>query len=94
MFFLGNVRRFLFIKGTYLWNAWVRDITAWLEIHTPWLIGSKEIYLCPDCGVKPGNPHKEECDVERCSICRGQKLTCGCIGNDTVLENWMGVWPE
>ncbi len=28
---IGNVRRKLFIKGTWKWNAWVRDITAWLE---------------------------------------------------------------
>ncbi|HDY86923.1 MAG TPA: hypothetical protein ENH82_02270 [bacterium] len=62
MFSIGTVRRFLFIKGTYRWNAWVRDITAWVEIHIPWLIGSKKLYLCPDCGVKPGAPHKKECD--------------------------------
>ena len=31
MFFIGTVRRFLFVKGTHKWNAWVRDITAKLE---------------------------------------------------------------
>jgi len=38
MFFIGSVRRFLFVKGTHKWNAWVRDVTAWLEIKTPWFI--------------------------------------------------------
>lgn len=28
---IGKIRRFLFIRGTWKWNAWVRDITAWLE---------------------------------------------------------------
>jgi len=28
---IGKIRRFLFIKGTWKWNAWVRDITAKLE---------------------------------------------------------------
>lgn len=49
---------------------------------------------CPDCGVEPMNQHKDGCDVERCSICGEQRLTCGCTGNDLVRENWMGYWPE
>ena len=40
MFFIGTVRRFLMIKGTWKWNAWVRDITAKLE--GTWLIRSKQ----------------------------------------------------
>ena len=31
MFFIGDIRRFLMIKGTWKWNAWVRDLTATLE---------------------------------------------------------------
>ncbi len=31
MFYIGSLRRFLFVKGTHKWNAWVRDITARLE---------------------------------------------------------------
>lgn len=30
--YIGNVRRFLLIRGTWKWNAWVRDITSKLEI--------------------------------------------------------------
>ena len=39
MFFIGTVRRSLMIKGTWKWNALVRDITARLE--GTWLIRSK-----------------------------------------------------
>jgi len=39
MFFIGDIRRLLFIKGIHRWNAWVRDITAKLE--GTWLIRSK-----------------------------------------------------
>jgi hypothetical protein len=31
MFFIGDIRRFFMIRGTWRWNAWVRDITAKLE---------------------------------------------------------------
>ncbi len=31
MFFIGNVRRFLFVPWNSRWNAFVRDITAKLE---------------------------------------------------------------
>lgn len=38
MFFIGDIRRFLFIKGNWKWNAWVRDLTA--KIEGSWLIRS------------------------------------------------------
>ncbi len=31
MFFIGSLRRFLFLSGSWKWNAWVRDVTAKLE---------------------------------------------------------------
>ena len=54
--------------------------------------------FCPDCGVGVGEPHVEGCDVERCTVCSGQRLGCTCLGNDSVghdpqLAAWSGEWP-
>ena len=38
MFFIGSVRRFLFVSYPCKWNSWVRSITAKLE--GTWLIRS------------------------------------------------------
>ena len=46
---------------------------------------------CPDCQVKPGNPHGEGCDVARCLNTKIQRLQCDCgkCGKDL----WTGRWP-
>jgi hypothetical protein len=47
---------------------------------------------CPDCGVEPGQTHSPGCDVERCSICKGQAISCGCTKKQKS-QIWDGEWP-
>lgn len=49
---------------------------------------------CPDCAVLPGFPHKDGCDVERCTVCHGQRLQCECEGHDKHDGRWTGMWPR
>jgi len=46
---------------------------------------------CHDCGAMPGILHSEGCDVERCSVCGGQRIACN--HNSLTRLPWKGWWP-
>ena len=49
---------------------------------------------CHDCGAKPGQQHRDGCDVERCSICGRQRISCFCgKKEDKDFAKWTRIWP-
>jgi hypothetical protein len=48
---------------------------------------------CPDCGAALDQPHNKGCDVERCSSCGQQRISCHCENWDWPHDKWTGDWP-
>lgn len=60
------------------------------------VIETTGLRICPDCAVEPGRPHEDGCDVERCSHCGRQRLSCDHgpkDGHDKAFSRWTGIWP-
>lgn len=75
---------------------------SWISIKSPSIEMLEDLMLeslstsserCSDCGVSPGEIHLPGCDVARCLSCGGQRLSCGCEGNEGDGDIWTGLWP-
>lgn len=52
------------------------------------------VRICPDCGANPGERHTStSCDVQRCTVCRGQYMVCQCGEHNWDEARWTGHWP-
>lgn len=57
-------------------------------------IQTESVGSCTGCGVKPGQPHINGCDLEVCASCGQQKIGCECENNINLSSvPWSGEFP-
>lgn len=70
---------------------WKKIHTIKIALQAMDLLGSAK--NCHDCDATPNSCHLDNCDVERCSVCGGQRLMCECEDHDKAFARWTGFWP-
>ena len=48
--------------------------------------------VCHDCGIKLGEFHHDNCDMEECPVCGGQLISCDC--NNVTYIRTEGFVPK
>jgi len=49
-------------------------------------------FTCHDCGVREGQIHKLNCDMESCPFCGNQLMSCDCCYEKLKLDCSEGTW--
>lgn len=95
-------REFVVYDGRTMIRHWPSEIVAAQELKAIELYASEYARIaygdepgydhalireeCHDCGVKIGELHVPNCDVENCPRCFGQIITCGCLWTEGPAE--------